>query len=92
MTDRPSTPLRLLAKTHANALISREQYVAIRARLLKKLEARGSIDDSDLSTFTTLVRKSEGQKKTRRSYSVSDWIIIGLGLIASAVLAMILYS
>lgn len=92
MTDRPSSPLRLLAKTHANALISREQYVAIRARMLKKLEARGYIDESDLSTFTDLSRKSDRQKKTPRSYSTSDWIIIGLGLIASAVLAMILYS
>ena len=92
MTDRPSSPLRLLAKTHANALISREQYVAIRARMLKKLEARGYIDESDLSTFTDLSRKSDSQKKTPRSYSTSDWIIIGLGLIASAVLAMILYS
>ena len=84
MTDRPSSPLRLLAKTHANALISREQYVAIRARMLKKLEARGYIDDSDLSSFTNLAQKSDNQKKTRRSYSISDWIIIGLGLIASA--------
>lgn len=89
--DRPSTPLRMLAKTHANALITREQYVAIRARMLKKLETRGHIDDSDLSNFTRLVQKTGGGK-ARRSYSPSDWIIIGLGLAASAVLALILYS
>ena len=46
---RPSTPLRMLAKTHANALISRDQYVAIRARMLKKLETRGQIDDSEFA-------------------------------------------
>ena len=89
--DRPSTPLRMLAKTHANALITREQYVAIRARMLKKLEARGHIDDSDLSNFTRLVQKTGGGK-TQRSYGPSDWIIIGLGLAASAVLALILYG
>ena len=88
---RPNTPLRILAKTHANALITRDQYVAIRARMLKKLEARGHIDDSDLSTFTNLVQKS-GSEKTHRAYGASDWIIIGLGLVASAALAMILYS
>ena len=89
--DRPSTPLRMLAKTHANALITREQYVAIRARMLKKLEARGHIDDSDLSNFTRLVQKTGGGK-AQRSYGPSDWIIIGLGLAASAVLALILYG
>ena len=56
---RTNTPLRMLAKTHANALITRDEYVAIRARMLKKLEAKGHIDDSDLSTFTNLVQKSE---------------------------------
>ena len=91
MKGRPSTPLRMLAKTHANALITREQYVAIRAQMLKKLETRGRIDDSDLSTFTNLAQRSDSDK-AHRSYSTSDWIIIGLGLIASAVLAMILYS
>ncbi len=89
--DRSSTPLRMLAKTYANALITREQYLAIRARMLKKLEARGHIDDSDLSTFTNLVQRTGGGK-TRRAYSASDWIIIALGLVASAVLALILYS
>jgi len=89
--ERQSTPLRMLAKTHANALITREQYIEIRARMLKKLETRGRIDDSDLSTFTNLVQKS-GRGKSHRSYSVSDWIIIGLGLAASAVLAFVLYG
>jgi len=81
----------MLAKTHANALITREQYIEIRARLLKKLETRGRIDESDLSNFTTLVQKSNGGKSQKR-YSPSDWIIIGLGLAASAVLAYVLYG
>lgn len=91
MMDRPSTPLRILAKTHANALITREQYIAIRGRMLKKLETRGHIDDSDLSTFTNLIQKS-GSGKAYKPYSSSDWIIIGLGLAASAVLALVLYG
>ena len=88
---RTNTPLRMLAKTHANALITRDEYVAIRARMLKKLEAKGHIDDSDLSTFTNLVQKSESEK-AHRAYGASDWIIIGLGIVASAVLALILYG
>lgn len=89
--ERQSSPLRMLAKTHANALISREQYIEIRAKMLKKLETKGRIDDSDLSNFTALVQKSGGGK-SQKSYSPSDWIIIGLGLAASAVLAYILYG
>ena len=81
----------MLAKTHANALITREQYIEIRARLLKKLETKGRIDESDLSNFTALVQKSN-DGKTQKSYGPSDWIIIGLGLAASAVLAYILYG
>lgn len=89
--DRQNSPLRLLAKTHANALITREQYIEIRARLLKKLETKGRIDESDLSNFTALVQKS-GTDKPPKTYSSSDWIIIALGLAASAVLAYILYG
>ena len=81
----------MLAKTHANALITREQYIEIRARLLKKLDSRGRIDESDLSNFTKLADETEGGK-TQRTYSASDWIIIGLGLAASAVLAYVLYA
>ena len=89
--ERQNSPLRMLAKTHANALITREQYIEIRARLLKKLDSRGRIDESDLTNFTKLADESEGSR-TQRSYSPSDWIIIGLGLAASAVLAYILYA
>jgi hypothetical protein len=89
--DRHNSPLRMLAKTHANALITREQYIEIRARLLKKLETKGRIDESDLSNFTTLVQKSNNNK-SQKNYGASDWIIIGLGLAASAVLAYVLYG
>ena len=42
------SPFRLLAKTYENDLISRAQYVEIRAQLLKKLQARGKVKRSDL--------------------------------------------
>jgi hypothetical protein len=86
-----SSPLRLLAKTYANDLISRDQYIEIRAQLLKRLESTGKITESDLKNFTAL---SEGPEPahSHRSYTPSDWIIIGLGLAASAVLAFVLYG
>ena len=36
-----ASPLRVLAKTYANELISRDQYVEIRAQLLKRLQESG---------------------------------------------------
>lgn len=89
--EKTTSPLRLLAKTYANDLISREQYVEIRAQLLKRLETRGSIDESDLKNFTAITQNTE-TPKTERSYTPSDWIIIALGLAASAVLAFVLYG
>ena len=86
-----NTPLRLLAKTYANELISREQYIEIRALLLKRLESNGKIDDADLKNFTTLTQGPEPAQQAR-SYTRSDWLIIGLGLAASAVLAFVLYG
>ena len=82
---------RHLAITYANALISREQYVMIRSLLLKKLDTRGTIADDDLENFT---RISEGTNlpKTEKSYTSSDWLIIILGIVASAALGFILYS
>ena len=86
-----NTPLRLLAKTYANDLIAREQYIEIRALLLKRLESNGSIDDADLKNFTTLTQGPEPDQPAR-NYTRSDWLIIGLGLAASAVLAFVLYG
>jgi len=85
------TPLRLLAKTYANDLITREQYIEIRAQLLKRLESNGEISEADLKNFTALTQGPQ-VNSTQRSYTSSDWIIIGLGLAASAVLAYVLYS
>lgn len=89
--ERQVSPLRLLAKTYANDLISREQYVEIRAQLLKKLQSKGRIDDSDLKNFTAITQGSD-KPRTKKSYTFSDWIIIALGLAASAVLAFVLYG
>ena len=89
--EKPTSPLRLLAKTYANDLISRQQYIEIRSQLLKRLETRGRIDESDLKNFTAITQSSENPK-TERSYTPSDWIIIALGLAASAVLAYVLYG
>ena len=84
------SPLRLLAKTYANDLISREQYVEIRAQLLKRLENNGNVDEADLKNFTAL--QGSESPKVQKSYTSSDWIIIALGLAASAVLAFVLYG
>lgn len=82
---------RHLAITYANALITREQYVIIRSLLLKKLETKGTIADDDLENFTKI---SQGAHlpRTEKSYTSSDWIIIALGIVASAALGFILYS
>ena len=54
--DSYGSPLRLLAKTYANELITREQYVEIRAHLLKRLEKKGKVTAADLKNFTTLTQ------------------------------------
>jgi len=90
MEDQGS-PFRLLARTYANDLVSRTQYIEIRAQLLKKLQARGKIKISDLKNFTAISQGDESPKVTE-SYTPSDWIIIALGLCASAVLAFVLYG
>ena len=91
MERQASSPLRMLAKTYANDLISREQYVEIRAQLLKRLQTRGKIDESDLKNFTVITQTSEPARQ-KKSYTPSDWIIIALGLAASAALAFVLYG
>ena len=82
--------MRLLAKTYANDLISREQYVEIRAQLLKRLENRGKVDESDLKNYTAL--QGSDTPKVQKSYTSSDWIIIALGLAASIALGYVLYG
>jgi hypothetical protein len=85
------SPLRLLAKTYASDLLTREQYVEIRAHLLKRLESKGKITDADLKNFTTLAHGADPDPRVR-NYTAFDWLIIALGIIASAVLAFVLYG
>jgi hypothetical protein len=89
--DSYGSPLRLLAKTYANELITREQYVEIRAHLLKRLAKKGKITAVDLKNFTTLTQGPEPAPEAR-SYTSSDWLIIALGLVAAAILAFVLYG
>ena len=71
--ERQNSPLRMLAKTHANALITREQYIQIRARLLKKLDSRGRIDESDLTNFTRLADESDGPIAPNWRHAMLRW-------------------
>ncbi len=87
----PSTPLRILSKTYASNLISREQYVEIRAQLIKRLVSAGSIGESDLKNYAEITHGFD-TVKIRRSFTWSDRIIIILGLAASAVLIYALYG
>ena len=85
------SPFRLLTKTYANHMLTREQYVKIRAQLLKKLQANGKITEEDLKNFTDITYGNVSPQ-VERSYSSSDWLIIALGLIAAIVLGFVLYN
>jgi hypothetical protein len=89
--NQPGSPLRLLAKTYASDLITREQYIDIRAQMLKRLESSGKISESEMKNFMALTRSPE-TVSVHRSYTSSDWVIIALGLAASAVLGYVLYG
>ena len=82
---------RHLAISYASSLITRQQYVQIRSLLLKKLESKGTVEDEDLENFSKLAENTDSPR-TEKSYTSSDWIIIALGIAASAVLGFILYS
>ena len=92
MTRQPESPFRLLAKTYSNHLVTREQYVSIRAQMLKKLESRGNVSEEDLRNFSQIAAVDDQAPVTRNQYSLSDWIIIALGLAASVVLGVLLYG
>ena len=85
------TPLRLLVKTYANGLLNRDQYLDIRQELLKKLSTHGEISHEDLQNFLN-IHMDTMQPSTVTSYSVSDWIIIVLGIIAATVMGFVLYG
>jgi len=90
MSD-PLSPFRLLTKTYANHMLTREQYVKIRGQLLKKLQNSGKVTEEDLKNFTDITYGNISPPP-EKSYSSSDWIIIFLGLIAAIVLGFILYN
>ena len=83
--------LRLLVKSYANGLLDRDQYLTIRKDLLRRLASHGSIGHDDLTNFLKIHQGGNGQTPSNR-YSISDWIIIILGLFAAAALGIMLYN
>lgn len=91
--SQPISPFRLLSKTYASHILTRDQYVMIRAQLLKKLQRQGKINEQDLSKLIDAVH-GNGNKapQVEKSYAASDWIIIVLGLVAAIILGLVLYG
>ena len=89
--DTSDSPFRLLAKNYASDLLTRNQYVVIRAQLLNKLQYKGSVNRADLNNFM-LISQGRAKPETSKSYALSDWIIIALGIAASIALGYVLYS
>jgi hypothetical protein len=87
----PPTPLRLLVKSYRDGILDREQYLEIRHQLLRKLSHQGEITHKDLQNFLEIYQDTGGIE-TFSSYSASDWVIIVLGILATATLGYILYS
>ncbi len=85
------SPLRLLAKSYSSGLLDRQQYLQVRLQLLKKLSSSGSVSSEDLRNFLKIHHNTEPHG-TLGDYSIIDWVIIVLGLVAAAVLGIILYS
>ena len=88
MSDSDS-PFRLLVKTYASHMLTRDQYVNIRKQLLKKLQCNGEVTKEDLNNFTSISFGNAPIEKGK-SYSLSDWIIIVLGIVAVLVLVMVI--
>lgn len=91
MSENQDTPLRLLVKSYSNGLLNRDQYLKVRTELLRKLALQGSIGTDDLENFLKIYRDTD-QPETGSSYSLSDWLIIILGIFAAGALAIILYG
>ena len=89
--SQPLSPFRLLSKTYASHMLTREQYILIRAQMLKKLQRQGKVTEEDLKNFTDITQGNISPR-VEKSYSSSDWIIIGLGLLAAIVLGFVLYG
>ena len=90
MLRSEDSPLRLLVKSYANGLVTRDQYLKIRSQVLKKLAAQSEISHDEVKNFIK-IQSDTGELRTRRSYSLSDWVIVGLGLLAAATLASIFF-
>lgn len=87
------SPFRLLAREYAADLITREEYIKLRSNLLVQLQEKGVVNLQDLQNFARLHETTgDDDQETKEGYSRSDWLIIALGLIASLVLAYILYT
>ena len=85
------SPLRLLVKSYTSGLIDREQYLEVRQQLLKKLSNQGQISVDDVKNFHSIYHNTD-TVSSLKDYSLSDWVIIILGLLAAAALGIILYS
>ncbi len=87
------SPFRLLAREYAADMLTREDYIKVRAHLLVLLQNKGKVDMQDLDNFLRLHQvNADDDEAPKEGYSVSDWLIISLGLVASIVLAYILYT
>ena len=85
------TPLRQLVKNYANGLLDRDHYLEIRKQLLIKLSSEGELVEEDLDNYLKLQQES-GKESFWGNYSISDWVIIILGLMAATTLGIFLYN
>ncbi len=91
MLRAEDSPLRLLVKSYANGLLTRDQYLKIRSEVLKKLANQSVISHEEVKNFIK-IQSDSGELRTHRSYSASDWVIVGLGLLAAATLGIIFFT
>jgi endo-1,4-beta-mannosidase len=91
MLRTEDSPLRLLVKSYTNGIIERDQYLKIRAEVLKKLSIQGEVSHEEVKNFIH-IQQDSGELEHKKQYSPSDWIIIALGLIAALIMGLFLYS
>ncbi len=90
--DRPLSAFRLLAKTYCSDLISREQYVEARGQLLKKIQCKGKINETDLKKVTAITQNSLSiESEPKMQIPPVVWIGVSAALIASALLALLAF-
>ena len=86
-----NSPLRLLVKSYANGMLDRDQYLHVRQQVLKRLSKQGGISQEDLQNFLKLYQ-DKSINETKSSYSLTDWLIVVLGLAAASALALIIFG